>query len=61
MADIPKEVTAIRKTAYATTVSPVMSQLDDAPYRNDGPLSNCLWALFCVFFVSITKGCTTKR
>ena len=29
----------------------VPKELDDAPYRDDGPLSNCLWAFFCVIFV----------
>jgi hypothetical protein len=29
----------------------IPKEIDDAPYRDDGPLSNCLWALFCVLFV----------
>lgn len=31
----------------------VPNKLDEAPYRDDGPLSNCLWAFFCVIFVFV--------
>ena len=29
----------------------VPTEVNDAPYRDDGPVSNCLWAFFCVVFV----------
>ena len=29
----------------------IPKEIDQAPYRDDGPLSNCMWALFCVLFV----------
>ena len=29
----------------------IPSEVDQTPYRDDGPLSNCLWAFFCVAFV----------
>ena len=29
----------------------VPAEQGSAPYRDDGPLSNCMWALFCVIFV----------
>ena len=31
----------------------IPSEAGDAPYRDDGPFSNCLWALFCVIFVFV--------
>ena len=31
----------------------VPSEAGDAPYRDDGPFSNCVWALFCVVFVFV--------
>ena len=37
------------------TVMYLMADVPDevglAPYRDDGPMSNCLWAFFCVIFV----------
>ena len=29
----------------------IPAKIDEAPYRDDGPMSNCMWAFFCVIFV----------
>ena len=35
------------------SMADVPAEAGGAPYRDDGPISNCLWALFCVIFVFI--------